>query len=351
MQFFWKISLLVTLKLFYLIHSIGVCTLPALLQALLPTSGPFLPRLGVAKHGRCWQWCQVPESSFQFMFQTFQIWFLLENTHFRHLYSYNPPSPFHFCVYLCYKIVFCLSVWVCVLGGCCLHAPTPLHRTDRIESSQTGLEFKWFHTRCYWMSTKTFKTLVSHHPQPPHLPHFPTTVKNNQQCYSFCTWFVHKPYFEYNACRTRCLNQTYEDTNLHLLSVWRGLLYRNKGPCFPIQLKASQMQVTNDKIEIKFLFLFYWFWDPGFVLNSFSAHYATLLCFLCIGCCCYHRRCVCVDKSKLPLCLRQRETEAWFLPSHSQCILWCWCRAPCCCLLTFFWERKTKKQNKELSFS
>lgn len=111
------------------------------------------------------------------MFQTFQIWFLLENTHFRHLYAYNPPSPFHFCVYLCYKIVFCLSVWVCVLGGCCLHAPTPLHRTDRIESSQTGLEFKWFHTRCYWMSTKTFKTLVSHHPQPPHLPHFPTTSK------------------------------------------------------------------------------------------------------------------------------------------------------------------------------
>lgn len=30
---FWKISLLVTLKLFYLIHTIGVCTLPALLQA------------------------------------------------------------------------------------------------------------------------------------------------------------------------------------------------------------------------------------------------------------------------------------------------------------------------------
>lgn len=90
----------------------------------------------------------------------------------------------------------------------------------------------------------------------PHVPQFPMTVKNNQQCYSSCTWFVHKPYFEYNACKARCLNQTYEDTNLHLLSVWRGFPYRNEGPGFPIQLKASQMQVANDKIEIKFLFLF-----------------------------------------------------------------------------------------------
>lgn len=212
------------------------------------------------------------------------------------------------CLPMLQSCILFFYVSVCVGGrGCCLHAPTPLHRTDRIESSQTGLEFKWFHTRCYWMSTKRFKTLVLR--RPPHgptPPRFPTTVKNNQQCYSSCTWFVQKPYFEYNACRTRCLNQTYEDTNLHLLSVWTGLPHRDEGPGFPVQLKASQMQSANDKIEIKFLFLLCFFWDPGFVLNSFSAHYATLLCFLCIGCCCYHRWCVCVDKSKLPLCLRQR---------------------------------------------
>lgn len=40
-------------------------------------------------------------------------------------------------------------------------------------------------------------------------------------------------YFEYDACWTRCLNQIYENTNLHLLSVWRGFPYRNKGLGFP----------------------------------------------------------------------------------------------------------------------
>lgn len=93
-------------------------------------------------------------------------------------------------------------------------------------------------------------------PSPPCTPLFPTTVRNNQLCFSSCTWFVHKPYFEYDACKSRCLNQTYEDTNLHLLSVWRGLPYRNEGPGFPIQLKASQVQVANDKNWIKFLVFF-----------------------------------------------------------------------------------------------
>lgn len=80
-------------------------------------------------------------------------------------------------------------------------------------------------------------------------------------------------------------------TQICTLSVWRGLPYRNEGPGFPVQLKASQMQVANDKIQIKFLFLFcfgfFWGGDPGFVLNSFSAHYATLLC-------CFFFFCVCV---------------------------------------------------------
>lgn len=42
-----------------------------------------------------------------------------------------------------------------------------------------------------------------------------------------------KKNFEYDACWTRCLNQIYENTNLHLLSVWRGFPDRNKGLGFP----------------------------------------------------------------------------------------------------------------------
>lgn len=48
-----------------------------------------------------------------------------------------------------------------------------------------------------------------------------------------CTLRRKKKYFEYDACWTRCLNQLYENTNLHLLSVWRGFPYRNQGLGFP----------------------------------------------------------------------------------------------------------------------
>lgn len=117
-------------------------------------------------------------------------------------------------------------------------------------------------------------------------------------CYSPCTWFLHiqhekNQHFEYDACRTRCLNQIYEDTNLHLLSVWRGFPCRNKGLGFP----KPQLEVLSYKLfeqTEKFLFKASLqktlttahrlnrscFGKPGFVLNSFSAHYATLLCFL-----------------------------------------------------------------------
>lgn len=62
---------------------------------------------------------------------------------------------------------------------------------------------------------------------------------------------------------------------------------------------------------------------------------------------------VSVEKSKLPLCLRQRETEAWFLPCHSQCILlWCQRGVPCCGLLTFLRkERFFKKRKQNFFFS
>lgn len=100
-------------------------------------------------------------------------------------------------------------------------------------------------------------------------------------------------HFEYDACRTRCLNQIYEDTNLHLLSVWRGFPYRNKGLGFP----KPKLEVLSYKLfeqTEKFLFKVSrqktlmtarrlnrsCFGKPGVVLNSFSAHYATLLCFL-----------------------------------------------------------------------
>lgn len=73
-------------------------------------------------------------------------------------------------------------------------------------------------------------------------------------------------------------------------------------------------------------------------------------CVFCIGCCCYHRWCVRVEKSKLPLCLRQRETRACFVPSQLQCILlllllWFQHGALCCCLLRPFRERKLKKKS------
>lgn len=45
--------------------------------------------------------------------------------------------------------------------------------------------------------------------------------------------YKEKRYFEYDACWTRCLNQIYENTNLHLLSVGRGFPCRNKWAGFP----------------------------------------------------------------------------------------------------------------------
>lgn len=102
---------LVTLKIFYLIHFIGVSTLPAQLQASIPLSGSFLPRLGVAERGRRWQRRQVPESSFEFMLQTFQIGFLLENSHLQALVYPPPTFPISF---LCLLMLQCCILCACV---------------------------------------------------------------------------------------------------------------------------------------------------------------------------------------------------------------------------------------------
>lgn len=63
-----------------------------------------------------------------------------------------------------------------------------------------------------------------------------------------------KEYFEYDACRTRCLNQIYEDTNLHLLSVWRGFPYRNKRLGFPkptLEVCREKLYVWIERIILK----------------------------------------------------------------------------------------------------
>lgn len=186
--------------------------------------------------------------------------FRLCSRHFRSVFAWKysflaplclqPAVPISFffvftCATELYSVCLCECVCVCTWGvGAISNTPTPLRHTDGIESSQTGLGFKWFHARCYWMSTKTFKTLVLR-PPPPQSPHFPTTVqKKNQQCYSSCTWFVQKPYFEYNACRTRCLNQTYEDTNLHLVSL-EGASLQKWGTRFP----SSAESITDASCE------------------------------------------------------------------------------------------------------
>lgn len=291
---------LVTLKIFYLIHLIGVSTLPALLQASIPLSGSFLPRWGVAHVGVVGSGVRSQSPAWSLCSRHFRSVFCLKILISRHLCTHHPLphfiSVFTYATML-YSVCVCQGVvgWG---GAVSVHRHPCITMRESTPSRLVNIFFDFILAAIEWAhrdSTLWFSVSHTHTPQPPHSPLFPTTVRNNQQCFSSCTWFVHKPYFEYNACKTRCLNQTYEDTNLHLLSVWRGLPYRNEGPGFPIQLKASQVHVANDKNWIQFLFfLGGWglFWDPGSVLNSFSAHYATLLCFLCIGCCCYHRWCV-----------------------------------------------------------
>lgn len=138
-----------------------------------------------------------------------------------------------------------------------LHAES-LHSTERIVTSIIGKRLcrhgvpslysqlndfilaaiEWAQ-RCFqfWFSVHDTNTVYDYH-TPRFLHTFFLWQSENQQCYSPCTWFLHLQgkkiqYFQYDACWTRCLNQIYENTNLHLLSVWRGFPYRNKGLGFP----------------------------------------------------------------------------------------------------------------------
>lgn len=104
--------------------------------------------------------------------------------------------------------------------------------------SLTALSVKWFHTCCYWMSTKrlyvfglecpwhNYSILLLWHTLFFFTPFFLRQSKD-QQCYSPCTWFLNMMPAEPGALIK------YENTNLHLLSVWRGSPYRNKGLGFP----------------------------------------------------------------------------------------------------------------------
>lgn len=85
-----------------------------------------LPRLGVAKRGRCWQWCQVPESSFQVVFQTFQICFCLKILiSGAFVLTTRRPNFIFLCLLVLSSCILFVCVSVCVRGGWVL---SPIHR-------------------------------------------------------------------------------------------------------------------------------------------------------------------------------------------------------------------------------
>lgn len=131
------------------------------------------------------------------------------------------------------------------------------------QSSLTVLSVEWFHTRCYWMSTKRFKILVLVSTNTAcyyHTPLFFTPFSYESQKTNSVThlalgfyiynWKKKNQYFEYYACRTRCLNQIYEDTNLHLVSL-EGVSLQKQGAGFPktytwsMPLKAVYVWIEN----------------------------------------------------------------------------------------------------------
>lgn len=89
-----------------------------------------------------------------------------------------------------------------------------------------------FLVSCPWHK---YSVWLPHTPVSSHL--FPMTVRKPTVLLTLHLVFTFTrkkiQYFEYDACWTRCLNQIYKNTNLHLLSVWRGFPYRNKWLGFP----------------------------------------------------------------------------------------------------------------------
>lgn len=196
------------------------------------------------------------------------------------------------------------------------------HHCNNLSHGFTGSLYSQlyeFHTCCYWMSTKRLEILGVHdtfllhyinttHPCSSFVP-YSLRPSKDQQNNSPCTWFLHiygrktTQHFEYDACWTRCLNQIYENTNVHLLSVWREFPDRNKGLGFPKNLhwtitieykphfNINKYNLNN--IKWYKMWLFVWktekkhkMFNNGlretsfFFFYSFSAHYATLMRFL-----------------------------------------------------------------------
>lgn len=97
---------------------------PSAATGFNPPEWFFPSRLGVAERGRRWQWCQVPESSFEFMLQTFQIGFLLENSHLQALVYPPPTFPISFLCLLtrqCCILCACVGVGWGWGGAVCVH--------------------------------------------------------------------------------------------------------------------------------------------------------------------------------------------------------------------------------------
>lgn len=134
------------------------------------------------------------------------------------------------------------------------------------------------------------------------------------------------------------LNQTHEDTNLHLLSVWRGFpKMKQKGRGFPKtetwEFAARSLVCVNRNFIFKreWTLTIRFLGNPSSNLKSFSAHYATSLCFLywlLLLLLLSPLVCLCREESTSTVS-RQRETQPCLLSCQWQCILllllllWC----------------------------
>lgn len=113
------------------------------------------------------------------------------------------------------------------------------------QSSLTVLSVEWFHTRCYWMSTKRFKILVLVSTNTAcyyHTPLFFTPFSYESQKTNSVTHLALGFYIYNWKKKINTLNMMpaepgalikYMRTQICTLSVWRGFPYRNKGPGFP----------------------------------------------------------------------------------------------------------------------
>lgn len=123
----------------------------------------------------------------------------------------------------------------------------------------------------FWVSVTQIhtNTVYCYHTTPVLSHLFPTTVKKptvlTHLALGFYTYKEKKKQrFEYDACWTRCLNQIYENTNLHLLSVWRGFPYRNKGLGFPKPKREVRKLSENLILTPNQCFLWKHYWRRAY---------------------------------------------------------------------------------------